>query len=122
MDFQIDEAYLTDIVVRTEYPRYNNRTEVTAEELISVIKNPAPAVGIGTMDHPEFTCLREQLEQQGYIAVQRGWWNGDCVLKPFRLNGVRFKKGDQFPCATAMKGHLKFTKLYKQTKTGGHNA
>ena len=120
MDFYIDEAYLTDVVVRTEYPRYNDRRELTAEELISVIKNPVPTVSIGTKDHPEFACLREQLEQQGYIAVQRGWWNGDCVLKSFHLNGKRFKKGEQFPCAAAMKGHLKFKKLYK--KKGGHNA
>ena len=121
MDFYIDEAYLTDVVVRTEYPRYDDRTELTAEELISVIKHPVPAVSIGTMDHPEFACLREQLEQHGYIQVQRSWWNGDRVLKPFQLNDVKFKKGDQFPCAAAMNGHLKFRKLYKQKK-GGHNA
>jgi hypothetical protein len=112
MDFYIDPAYLTDIVVRSEYPRYNDRTELTAEELISVIKNPAPAVSIGNKDHPEFACLREQLEQDGYIQVQRGWWNGDCVLKPFKLNNVEFKKGEQFPCAAAMKGHLKFAKQH----------
>jgi hypothetical protein len=122
MDFYIDEAYLTDVVVRTEYPRYDDRTELTVEELISVIKNPVPTVYVGTMDHPEFTCLREQLEQQGYIQVQRSWWNGDRVLKSFQLNSVRFKKGDQFPCGAAMKGHLKFTKLYKQKKKGGHDA
>jgi hypothetical protein len=122
MDFQIDEAYLTDIVVRTEYPRYNDRTEVTAEELISVIKNPAPAVSIGTKDHPEFTSLREQLEQQGYIAVQRGWWNGDHVLKTFQLNGVAFKKHDQFPCAAAMKFHLEFQRKCQQRKKGGQDA
>jgi hypothetical protein len=116
MDFQIDEAYLTDIVVRTEYPRYNDRTEVTAEELISVIKNPAPAVSIGTKDHPEFTSLREQLEQQGYIAVQRGWWNGDRVLKPFTLNGIKFEVGEQFSSACAMKHHLEFQSKYKQKK------
>ena len=121
MDFYIDEAYLTDVVVRTEYPCYNDRTDLTAEELISVIKNPAPAVSIGTKDHPEFDSLRNNLEQQGYIAVQRGWWNGDCVLKPFRLNGKTFKKGSQFPCAAAMGVHLKVSRKYQQKK-GGHNA
>jgi hypothetical protein len=121
MNFYIDPEYLTDVVVRTEYPPYNNRTDLTAEELISVIKNPTPTVSIGTKDHPEFACLREQLEQQGYIAVQRGWWNGDRVSKPFRLNGVKFKKGDQFPCGAAMAGHLKFQKKYQQKK-GAHDA
>ena len=122
MDFYIDEAYLTDVMVRTEYPRYDDRKDLTAEELISVIKNPQPSVSIGSKDHPEFTRLREQLERDGYIQVQRGWWNGDRVLKPFRLNDVEFKKNNQFPCAAAMKGHLKFTKLYKRKKKGGEYA
>ena len=112
MDFYIDQAYLTDVVVRTEYPRYDDRVELTAEELISVIKNPMPTVSVGTKDHPEFAGLREQLERDGYIQVQRGWWNGDRVSKPFKLNNVEFKKGEQFPCAAAMKGHLKFAKQY----------
>jgi hypothetical protein len=113
MDFYIDEAYLTDVVVRTEYPRYDDRTDLTAEELISMIKNPTLTVSIGTMDHPEFTRLREQLESDGYIQVQRGWWNGDRVLKPFNLNNIRFKKNEQFLCAAAMGVHLKVLKKYQ---------
>ena len=113
MDFYIDQAYLTDIVVRTEYPCYNDRTELTAEELISVIKNPTPIVSSGTDDHPEFTCLRKQLEQDGYIQVQRGWWNGDRVINPFKLNDIEFKKGEQFPCAAAMGIHLKVSRRYQ---------
>jgi hypothetical protein len=114
MDFYIDDAYLTDVVVRTEYPRYNDRTDLTAEELISVIKHPSPSVSVGTKDHPEFNRLREQLERDGYIQVQRGWWNGDRVLKPFRLNSKTFKKGEQFPCAAAMGVHLKVSKKHQQ--------
>jgi hypothetical protein len=116
MDFYIDEAYLTDVMVRTEYPCYNNRTDLTAEELISVIKNPSPMVSVGNKDHPEFAQLREQLERNGYIQVQRSWWNGDRVLKAFQLNDVKFKKHDQFPCAAAMKHHLKFQKKYLKQK------
>jgi len=55
-----------------------------------------------TIDHPEFTKLRNKLDKLGYIEVQRLWWNGDRVLKPFKLNGMAFKKGDQFPCASAL--------------------
>jgi hypothetical protein len=122
MDFYIDEACLTDVMVRTEYPRYNDRTDLTAEELISVIKNPNPSVSIGNKDHPEFAQLREQLERNGYIQVQRGWWNGDRVLKAFQLNDVKFKKHDQFPCAAAMKLHLKFQRKYlKQKEFGSTN-
>jgi hypothetical protein len=121
MDFYIDEAYLTDIVVRYEYPRYNDRTELTAEELISIIKHPMPTVCVGTKDHPEFTCLREQLERGGYIQVERGWWNGDRVLKSFSLNGVKFKKHDQFSCAAAMKHHLEFQRKYLKQKVRSTN-
>ena len=122
MDFYIDESCLTDVMVRTEYPRYNDRTDLTAEELISVIKNPNPSVSIGNKDHPEFAQLREQLERNGYIQVQRGWWNGDRVLKAFQLNDVKFKKHDQFPCAAAMKLHLKFQRKYlKQKEFGSTN-
>jgi len=116
MDFYIDEAYITDVMVRTEYPRYNDRTDLTAEELISVIKNPSPMVSVGTKDHPKFTQLREQLEREGYIQVERGWWNGDRVLKPFSLNGVKFKKHDQFSCAAAMKHYLEFQRKYLKQK------
>ena len=116
MDFYIDEAYITDVMVRTEYPRYNDRTDLTAEELISVIKNPSPMVSVGTKDHPEFAQLREQLEREGYIHVERGWWNGDRVLKPFSLNGVIFKKHDQFSCAAATKHHLEFQRKYLKQK------
>jgi len=116
MDFYIDEAYLTDVTIRTEYPRYDNRTDLTPEELLDIIKNPTAMTSISNKDHPEFTYLREQLEQQGFIKVERGWWNGDRVLKTFQLNDVEFKKHSQFPCASAMKHHLKFAKLYKQKK------
>ena len=54
------------------------------------------------IDHPEFTKIRNRLEKQGYIQIERGWWNGDRVIKPFSLNGFKFKKHDKFPCASAL--------------------
>lgn len=118
MDFYIDEAYLTDVVVRIEYPR----TVLAPEELFEVIKNPVQITSVGHKDHPEFDHLRKQLEKQGFIKIELGCWNGDRVLKTFQLNGVKFKKHDQFPCAVAMKGHLKFAKLYQQKRKGGQDA
>ena len=56
----------------------------------------------GTIDHPEFTKLRDMLQQQGYISTERSWINGDKVLKPFSLNTLKFKIGEQFPCAAAL--------------------
>ena len=66
------------------------------------------AVSIGSDDGPEFKALRNQLEELGYIKCQRGWWNGDRVVKPFQLNGLKFKKNEQFLSGAAMKSHLEF--------------
>ena len=54
------------------------------------------------IDHPEFTKMRNRLEKQGYIRIERGWINGDRAVKPFSLNGFKFKKHDKFPCASAL--------------------
>jgi hypothetical protein len=56
----------------------------------------------GSIDHPKFSQLRDKLEQDGYIKTERAWWNGDRVLKKFIFNGMTFKVGDSFPCASAM--------------------
>lgn len=56
----------------------------------------------GTVDHPHFTELRNHLESKGLIEVQRGWSNGDRVLKPFYLNEIYFEPSEQFSCASAM--------------------
>jgi hypothetical protein len=53
-------------------------------------------------DHPEFTKLRNKLCELGYIFIEPTYWNGDRVLKPFKLNKLSFKKGEQFPCAAAL--------------------
>jgi len=66
------------------------------------------------IDHPEFTKMRNRLEKQGYIQIEHGWVNGDRALKPFSLNGFKFKKHDKFPCASAMDIWLN---IYEQTKT-----
>ena len=63
---------------------------------------------ISNDDHPEFAKLREQLGQDGYIKIERSWWNGDRVTKPFTLNGTKFKAGEPFPCGAAMRSHMKF--------------
>jgi hypothetical protein len=121
MDFYINDAYLTDVTVREDFtPRINSR-DITPDQLIEIIKNAGRCYSIGSKDHPEFAKLRDQLEQQGYIVTERSWWNGDRVLKKFTLNGVKFRKHAQFPCAAAMRGHLQFAKKYQSTK-GGHYA
>ena len=59
-------------------------------------------VSYACKDHPEFTKLRNKLCELGYIFIEPTYWNGDRVLKPFKLNKLSFKKGEQFPCAAAI--------------------
>ena len=119
MNFTIDPAYLCSVSIREEWNTYTkNGREPTAEELLLVLAGKGKCSTTSSEDHPEFTKLREQLGEQGYIKIERGWWNGDRVLKPFTLNGLKFKLGEQFGCGGAMEVHFgvraKHPELYKE--------
>jgi hypothetical protein len=109
MIFNIDDSFLTSVSIYKEWGMFDNKTDLTHEQLIKVIKGTDRSSSISSEDHPEFAKLREQLGKDGYIKIQRSWWNGDEVTKPFTLNGVLFKNGSQFPSACAMTGHLMYT-------------
>lgn len=66
-----------------------------------------------SVDHPAFAALRNFLEKRGFIETSRVSVNGDRVTKPFYLNEVFFDKKDRFYCASAMAGHLKFKRKYR---------
>jgi hypothetical protein len=101
--FYIDIAYVTDTVVKKQYRITQRKDESSEDFLIRKLSTDNIAfTTTGNADHPEFTKLREQLGVDGYIGIERGWWNGDRVLKPFQLNDVSFKVGRTFPCASAM--------------------
>jgi hypothetical protein len=89
----------------------------TNEELLLILQGKGIYTIGGSEDHPEFTKLREKLGGLGYIEIQRSWVNGDRVLTPFTLNGLKFKPGDQFGCGAAMGTHFavraKHPELYK---------
>jgi hypothetical protein len=102
MEFTIDLEYLKDVTVKTNLSPYKDKEDLTPEELVRALSWPGDSYVISSIDHPEFTKLRESLEKSGYIYIQRGWWNGDTVLKPFTLNGFKFKKDGRFPCASAL--------------------
>lgn len=67
-----------------------------------------------SVDHPAFAALRKHLNTHGYIEMSTVSVNGDRVLKSFHLNEVPFNKGERFYCASAMEGHLKFHKKYRE--------
>ena len=108
MDFTLDPEYLTDVTIHNKWNTYTkNGREPTAEEMLLILQGKGNCSTTSSIDHPEFTKLREHLGEQGYISIERGWWNGDRVLKPFTLNGLKFKVGAQFSCAGAMDVHFR---------------
>ena len=102
-NFEFDVQYATSISLRTEHHIRQRADETSEDFLIRKLKDGSiPIISIESIDHPEFTKLREQLGKDGYITIERGWWNGDRVVKPFSINGVKFKKDGKFPCAAAI--------------------
>ena len=101
--FEIDINYCTSITKHREIELCK-----TEDEKVIYMLNYGTTKGSSTWseDHPEFTKLREQLGEEGYIYIQRGWWNGDRVLKLFQLNNKTFKKGDQFSSGAAIRHTL----------------
>jgi hypothetical protein len=107
-EFLIPEEYLTDVSDNYIKYKYDTTKELTHEQLVDIlVSGNIQYRSFGTKDHPEFTKLRDELESLGYIKTFRSSSNGDRVLKPFKLNGKRFKKNETFYCACAIKSHLK---------------
>lgn len=113
MHFTIPEEYITDVTVHTEHDFISDRNNPTHEDLIKILKGYDKGSSIYSKDHDEFTKLRNQLEELGYIKTQRSWWNGDVVLKPFKLNEWRFKKNHKFPCASVLKSSISCARKFE---------
>lgn len=101
-EFHIDPQYLVDVPTHNVISTLENPANPTPDDLIKILKGTHAIHMFGNKDHDEFTRLRNQLEQLGYIKTERNWWNGDCVLKSFKLNGWIIRKGGKFPCAVAL--------------------
>lgn len=112
MKFTIPDEYICEVTVTTTYDWIKDRDNPTPEDLIKILKGYDKSIMFSTKDHDEFTKLRNQLEELGYIKCQRGWWNGDRVLKPFCLNGWRFKRNHKFPCAAALKSSIECARKF----------
>lgn len=118
MDFTIDEQYLTDVHIRTETSLLSDPENPTPDDLIRILKGHDKMISHSVIDHDEFAKLRNQLEELGYIRCQRNSWNGDTVLKPFTLNGYKFKKHVRFPCAAALGVSVRSAKKYGRKTLG----
>ena len=117
-EFFIDENYITDVTVRTVTSTLTNPDDPTPDDLIKILKGHHQMISFSNKDHDEFTKLRNQLEELGYIKIERGWWNGDRVIKGFKLNGFPLKKGERFYCAGAMRGAMGYAKKNKRSRIG----
>ena len=113
MVFELDETKDWHLFYHKQWNEHLVKDTVTDDDLIKVLKGDGNCSVMGSDDSEEFKALRNQLEEQDYIQCQRQWWNGDCVLKTFFLNGVRFDPDDQFCCGAAMKIHLQISRKYE---------
>ena len=111
--FTIDESFICDVTVRTEHDFIKDRNNPTHDDLIKILKEYDKGLSISNKDHDEFTKLRDQLEELGYIKTERRWWNGDQVLKSFKINEWTFRKGHRFPCASALNNSIHCARKYK---------
>jgi len=119
MNFEIDMNSLCDVSIRKEWGMYDNipLNELTPEQLIKILKGEDRCRSLSNHDHPEFAELRNKLEAEGFIKCQRNWWNGDRVLKPFTLNGARFRKNEKFCCGAAIKHDVEQKQKDKKYRT-----
>jgi hypothetical protein len=118
--FTIDESYIREVTVRTETSTLSNPDDPTHEDLIKILKDHHKMISISNKDHDEFTKLRTKLEELGYIETQRTWWNGDRVLKSFKLNEWTFRKNHKFPCAAAMHHSIDYARKLGLTSISGY--
>ena len=89
--FTVDNEYLTGVTVKFGYTECNSDFSI-----------------IYSVDHPAFQELRKHLGYRNLIKIEERWLNGDRVLEDFMFNDIVFRTNDKFPCASAMKLHLKF--------------
>lgn len=107
-EFTIEEQFLTSVMITRTGSKFDGRTDLDAQEMLELLQGKHTWTTTKSEDHPVFANLRNVLEAQGHIRIQRGFWNGDRVLTPFKLNGVEFNTSDRFVCAAAMSSYLKY--------------
>jgi hypothetical protein len=108
MNILIDEAYLCQESIRESGSIFSGKEALSEEEFLKVLMGNDRWISFRNDDHPEFKKLRNQLEADGFIHTERRWWNGDRVLKRFKINGYVFEEGDQFPCGAAIRNYIEF--------------
>lgn len=108
-EFQLPEECICSLIETKDATWYIEADQLPA--LYGLKPGANTVKTTSTIDHPEFTKLRNELGDLGYITIQRSWWNGDKVVKPFKLNGMIFRKGETFPCAAALATHIKVLKM-----------
>lgn len=113
-NFNLDESCMCDVTVRKEWGLYDHipADKLTDEQFMKILKGEDRCSSTGSKDHPDFASLRDQLEAEGYIKTERGWWNGDKVTKTFKLNGVLFRRNQRFPSGAAMRHHIEFKRKF----------
>lgn len=107
-EFTIAEEFMTSVATRETWNTYTRGgREPTPAELLLLLEGKGVYSMTGTADHPEFAKLRDKLEAGKFIRTCRNSWNGDYVIKSFKLNDRIFKANDRFLCGSAIKSDFK---------------
>jgi hypothetical protein len=119
MKFEIDMNSLCDVKIEKEWSMYAHikQEDLTPEQLVKILKGEDRCKSLSHDDHPEFKELRNRLEAEGFIKCERGWWNGDRVLKRFTLNGAIFRKDEKFCSGAAIKWDVEHKQKDKRYRT-----
>lgn len=108
MNFNIDPSFLCMVTIKESGNIYLEKSDHTEADTFEYLKGMGDWSITKSEDHPEFALLRNRLGREGFIEIQQGWVNGDRVLKEFFLNGARFRAGEKFCCASAIKYDIEF--------------
>ena len=84
-------------VAEPENPAVTMPDELVTDCRISYTFEGYYGATAGSEDHPAFAKVRRLLAARGYIEIPAyTCWNGDRVLKRFRLNNFQLEPGDTF--------------------------
>lgn len=101
-EFYIDKKFLCNVQVKRRYVQISNPEAPTEDDLVSILDGTGILETISFEDHPTFIQFRDMLQRDGYIVKDNRVYNNDTVIKPFKVNGIRFRPGHRFLSASAL--------------------
>lgn len=107
-EFNIPIEQLRGVIIAYEVNEIAEKRTQTPKDTLDIISGKGRITKYRDVDSFEFSKLRNQLAEQGFIKKVDTHTDADRVLQPFILNGVTFKKGNKFLSGESLRSYLKF--------------